>query len=306
LQDLFELSQIFLLGRSEAEVEGEIDGWGGVRDGTDGDEMHAGFGDLADGLKVHASACFELNFFGTEANSLVHVLMGHVVEKYDIHSLQAEKTFGLLECVGLEFDADAGIGCACGGDHVLQVFEIKSCREVIVLNHEHIMEADPVVAGAACGDSGFFQEAQAWSGFAGIEYDGISPANSFDKSTSHGGNTAETLDEIQGGALGGEDRGCSSFDSYDDIAFFQGGAVRQFDLNLKCGIDTVENLRSDLSAGKTGWFAGDDFRRSLRAGEGEPFCSDIPRPDILGEGEVYDVGNVRWRLHGVGKTEKSG
>lgn len=268
--------------------------------------MHTGFSDLADGLKVHASACFELNFFGTEANSLTHVFMGHVVEKYDIHSLQAEKIFDLLECVGLEFDADTGIGYACSSDHVLQVFEIKSCCEMIILNHEHIVEADPMVAGAACGDSGFFQHAKAWCGFAGVEYDSLCPANSFDKSTSHGGNTAETLDEIQGGALGGEDRGCRSFDSYDDIAFFQGGAVRQFDLNLECGIDAVENFRCDLCAGEAGGFTGDDFRTSLRARECEPFCSDIPRPDILGEGEVYDVGNVRWHLHGVGSKEKSG
>ena len=184
---------------------GEVDGGSGVRDGADGDEMDAGFRDLADGLEVHTPAGFELDICRAEANGFAHVGEAHVVEENDIDSLHAEKTFHLFERIGLEFDADAGVGCAGGGDHLLKGVSGKSGGEVIVFHHEHVMEADPVVAGTSGGDGGFFQETQARRGFAGVENDGICSANGFDKATGRGGDAAESLDEIQSGALGGED-----------------------------------------------------------------------------------------------------
>jgi hypothetical protein len=74
------------------------------------------------------------------------------------------------------------------------------------------MEPDSVVTRTSRGDGCFFQEAQAWCCFAGVEYDGICSTNGFDKATGRGGDAAESLDEIQSGALGGEDGGCGSVD----------------------------------------------------------------------------------------------
>ena len=233
MQVFFDPRRIFLVKWLGAKVQSEVDGEGRMRDGAYGDEVDSGFCDLADGLEVYSSAGFELDIYWAEANGFAHVGEAHVVEEDDIDSLHGEKTFHLLECIGLEFDADAGVGCAGGQDHFLEGVRRKSGSEVIVLHHEHIMEADSVVTRPTGSDGFFFQEAQAWRGFAGVEYDGICSANGFDKSMSHSGDAAEALDEIQGGALGGEDRGCRPLDCDDDVSFFECGAVGHIDLNLQ-------------------------------------------------------------------------
>jgi hypothetical protein len=233
MQVFFDPRRIFLVKWLGAKIQSEVDGTGRMRDGADGDEVDSGFCDLADGLEVYSSAGFELDICWAEANGFAHVLKAHVVEENDIDSLHAKKTFHLLERIGLEFDADAGIGCAGGQDHFLEGVRGKSGSEVIILHHEHIMEADSVVTRATGSDGFFFQEAQAWRGFAGVEYDGICSANGFDKSTGHSGDAAESLDEIQGGALAGEDGGCRPLDCDNDIAFFECGAVGHIDLNLQ-------------------------------------------------------------------------
>ena len=233
MQVFFDPRRIFLMKRLGAKVQGEVDGAGRMRDGADGDEVHAGFGDLADGLEVYSSAGFELDVCRAEANGFAHVGEAHVVEENDIDSLHGEKTFHLLERIGLEFDADTGIRCAGGRDHFLEGVSGKSGSEVIILHHEHIVEADSVVTRATRHDGLFFQEAQAWRGFAGVEYDGICSTNGFDKSMSHGGDATESLDEIQGGALGGEYGGCRPLDCDHDISFFECAAVGHIDLNLQ-------------------------------------------------------------------------
>ena len=233
MQVFFDPRRIFLVKWLGAKVQSEVDGTGRMRDGADGDEVDSGFCDLADGLEVYSSAGFELDVCRAEADGFAHVREAHVVEENDIHSLHAEKTFHLLERIGLEFDANAGVGCAGGRDHFLEGVSGKSGSEVIILHHEHIMEADSVVTRATGRDGFFFQHAQAWSGFAGIEYDGISSASGFDKSMSHGGDATESLDEIQGGALGGEYGGCRPLDCGHDISFFECAAVGHIDLNLQ-------------------------------------------------------------------------
>ncbi len=110
----FSRAEYFLVKGRWTEVESEVYRWSGVRDGTDGDEMDAGLRDLADGLEIHSPAGFELDICRAEADGFTHVGEAHVVEENDIDSLHAEKTFHLLERIGLEFDADAGIGCAGG------------------------------------------------------------------------------------------------------------------------------------------------------------------------------------------------
>ena len=118
--------------------------------------MHTGFGDRADGVKIYPSAGLEFHGGRTCADGLTHIFKRHIVEQDDIHSHEAEKAFGLPESVGLQFHTNAGIGRACLADHSLERFQIQTDRKMVVLHHEHIVEAHPVIARSSCGNSGFF------------------------------------------------------------------------------------------------------------------------------------------------------
>ena len=157
MQVFFDPRRIFLVKWLGAKVQSEVDGEGRMRDGAYGDEVDSGFCNLADGLEVYSSAGFELDVCRAEANGFARVREAHVVEENDIDSLHGEKTFHLLERIGLEFDADTGIRCAGGRDHFLEGVSGKSGSEVIIFHHEHIVEADSVVTSATRHDGFFFQ-----------------------------------------------------------------------------------------------------------------------------------------------------
>ena len=142
---------------------------GGVGERADGDEIHAGRGDAGDGLERHAAAGLELHAARAELHGFGHLRGRHVVEQDDIHAHEREKAADLIERVGFELDAQAGILGAEAADGLLQVLEIGVRGEMVVLHHDHVEEPEAVILPAARDDRGLFQRAQAGRGLAGVE-----------------------------------------------------------------------------------------------------------------------------------------
>ena len=109
---------------SRQQFEREIDGARRMGERADGDEIHAGRGDRADGLERHPAARFELHAPRAKRTASA-ICARHVVEQDDVHAREGEKAAHLFECVGFQFDAEPGFS-----SRKLRIAACK-CRESV-------------------------------------------------------------------------------------------------------------------------------------------------------------------------------
>ena len=76
---------------------------------------------------------------------------------------------------------------------------------MVVLHEDAVEEPEAVVGAAAAEDGVFLQEAQPWRGLAGVEDERAEVIDEAGEGARHGGDAAQALHEVEGGALGGED-----------------------------------------------------------------------------------------------------
>ena len=89
---------------------------------------------------------------------------------------------------------------------------------MIVLDQDGVVQAHAVIGDAAGRRGGFFKNAQAGSGLAGVEDLAACALDGVDELAGERGYAAEALEEVEGDAFAGEQSAGASADSGDDVA----------------------------------------------------------------------------------------
>ncbi len=184
-------------GTSEQlQAEAQIDCGGGVGDGSGGDEVGSGFGVGADVLQGDSAGDFDGGTPGDFADPIGGFGGREVVEQ----ELGGAVVEGFAELgPGADFDLD---GKLAGGPRVLQgLADSAGGCDVVVLNQNGVVEALAVVGDSSGGRGAFFQKAEARGGLARVEDFAVGPLDLVDKGARHGRDSAEALQEIEGGPL---------------------------------------------------------------------------------------------------------
>ena len=251
--------------------------------------------------RVHAAAGFEENlFFSADLDGFVELVVRHVVEEDDVDAAEATEEADLVEGVGFDFDEDfrrAFFGCV---DGELESGSIAGDGEMVVLGQHAVVEAEAVVGAAAGADGEALEFAESGSGLAGVEDDGACSSHGVDEVTGQGGDAAETLEEIERGAFGGEKGAGGAGGGEDEVTGSEDVAVVFAEGNFDGGIDLAEDFSSDFGAGEDGVFLGDDAGRRMVVGGNEAFRRDIAGAEVFGEG-AGDGFAGGWGHRGCGR-----
>ena len=175
-------------------------------EGTAADEIDAGGCDGWEAFHGDAAACFQLDpGIPGHGHAAGHFVERHVVEQDEIDAAEGEEAFHLFRGIRFDFDFHVRVEGVDAVDACLQFCGIACCHEVVILDHDHIVEAAAVIGAAAGADGGLFEPAPARCGFAGVENAGLRAGEGIGAAACLGGDAAESLEEIEGRAFASED-----------------------------------------------------------------------------------------------------
>jgi hypothetical protein len=156
--------------------------------------------------------------------------------------------------------------------------------DVIVLDHRRIPKAHAVVAGAAHPGGVFLERAQAGEGLAGVEKHRAGARDRLDIAPGEGGDAGEVLDDVEGGALGGEQRPGAPAKAKEIGARFDRIAVANERFDLHPGIERAEEGLGDRQAGGDDRLAAVHHPREARVGRDHRLRRDVAGlPQVLGQ-----------------------
>ena len=176
-------------------------------EGAYGNPFDTGRGDGADGLEGHAAAGFEGDgLVAADCGGFAQLVGGHVVKEDDVHPAQAAEHADLVERVGLDLYGDTRLEAQGFVDSALDAVRVAGDGEVVVLGEHLVEEAEAVVGGAACAHGEALELAEPGRGLARVEDRGAGAFDGIDEPARERGDAGQALEEVEGGALGGEQR----------------------------------------------------------------------------------------------------
>ncbi len=137
----------------------------------------------------------------------MQLLGRHVVEKHCI-SANRQQFFQLIESIDFNFDLDHVAEPFAGPSNRLR--DAAGNHDVVVLNHDAIIQPEPMIDAAAHTNRVFFEGTQPGRGFPCANDLGPTVANALDGVAGSSRDTGQPTHQIERGALGGEDRPCWS------------------------------------------------------------------------------------------------
>ncbi len=296
------------------QVERQVQGAHRVGEGTGRDGVHSSGGYVMNGIERDAATSFQPKATSIEGYRLAELGEVHVVQQDEVDAGEGQEIGQLLESGRFELDAHAQVIRPHAIDGLLQGFQVASGCQVIVFDHDGVVEPEAMI-DAAAGEHGlFFDQAPARRGFARVpDFDGIRLHRLY-VAGGHGGDTGEALEEVQCGALGGEDGAGATFDLDQGIASLEGLAIGEQRPDAKAGIDFTKHRFGDGHASDDAWFAGNDPALVVGAVVDEVKRGDITAADVFGDGGL-DESKGGWmhgergliaRLRGNSSAEVSG
>ena len=217
---------------------------------------------------------------------------GHVVEEDHIHAVEREKVAHLVEPVGLDLHAHAGMLRAETPHIFRELRERGPGGEMVVLHHHHVEKPEAVVRAAAREHGGLFQRAQAGRGLARVEDARAVRLYGIHKFARERGDAAELLDEVQRRALGGEDAADRAGDFDRGVAGLQCVAVPADAPHVEGRIHQCERPHRAIHACEDARFLRKDPRLSAAHGVHEIFARQISAADVLRERERDRVREI--------------
>ena len=211
--------------------------------------------------------------------------------------MELEEAGDLLGGIGFDFDADGWVEGFGAGDACDEFGGVACGHEVIVFDHDHVVEAGAVVGAAAGANGGFFEPAPAGGGFAGIEDAGGGVGDGVDGAAGLGGDAAEALEEVEGGAFCGEDAAGWAGEGDDFGAWGEGCAVGEVGGDGDFGIEFAEDLGGGFGAGEDAFFPGDDVGGGGAVFGDEAGSGDVAWAEVFGEGHADELEDGVWE-HG--------
>jgi hypothetical protein len=226
---------------SGEDFHGYIHSGSGVGEGADGDEIDSCLGDCGDGGEIHSAACFELHASGRHLHRCPQGIQGHVVEQDDVDMRQGQEQFNLLKGICLEFNLEVRVI----GFEVEKSLaeELDVCgSDVVILHHDHIVEAESVIGPASCEDRLFFEETESGSGLSSVEDARFCVGDRFHVLVGEGGDTGQALEKVEGGAFSGQERVCGRGYCEDGIIWLRVGSIGRGNGDRRIVADAPKNL----------------------------------------------------------------
>ena len=172
----------------------------GMGERADGDEVDAGLRDLADGVERDAARGFELRAAADERDRLAGAAAGAMLSSR-IESAPASSASRTSSSVS----HSTSIGSRC-----LRAQPVDGRRDaageaqVVVLDQDRVVEAEPVVRAAAAADRVLLERAQARRRLARVEDLGAGPVDGVDEAAGERRDAGEASEQIQRRPLAGE------------------------------------------------------------------------------------------------------
>ncbi len=215
---------------------------------------------------------------------------GHVVQQDELRT-GGQGFVELVERVDLDLDANAVSGGRLGGAE--GGGDTAGRGDVVVLDEDGVEESDAVVDAATQGDGVLVQGAEAGDGLAGVEDRGAGSLNLVDECAGARGDTAEALEEVEGGAFAGEGQAGVGFDVARDVAglklrAFRADVIEGFGV-AELAVDLVNNRHSGEGERLAG---GEGGAKARLLGDHGP-AGEIAVADVFGQGEFDRPGNGR-------------
>ena len=179
--------------------------------------------------------------------------------------------------------------------HVGQrLFQGGARLQVVVLDEDAVGQVQAMVVAAAHANAVLVQKPVSRRGFAGIDDAGAGAGHGAHIMVGGGGDAAHALHEVQGGAFGPQNGGGGAAHAGDVRTRGQVGAVVQYKVDLKGGVDAVKHLLGDGSAGQDAGGLGAQDAVADDAIGYERLGGGVVERLVLGEGGVDEVEHFGW------------
>ena len=246
-----------------------------MRECADGDSVDACLGDLPHVLESDAARRFERNDAANMLHGGLQLRRGHVVEEDEV-GMRGKSFFELGGVSNLDHDSLRHLARA---DPFDRGADRCGAIDVIVLDQEHVIQADAVILAATTNHRVFIERAKSRRRFSRIENLRSRSRNGVDVTPRCGSDARRALHQVQSCALRAQQRHDRRLHLGHDIARMNAVAVFCAHLELCCGFDRAECRFSERKAGdhargldeKTGTAALARFKDGLAGDIGEIF-----------------------------------
>ena len=259
-------------------------------EGADADDVHAGQGVIAEGFEAHATGDFDDGRACDDRDGAANERGRHVIEQ-DHFGTGANGFFHFGERGGFDLDLRRVGGGEAGELHGLG--ERAGGGDVVVFDEDVLAEGGAVVHAAAAAHGVFLECAPAGCGLARIDDAGGGAGEGIRVAARLRGDAGEALNEIEGGALGGEERCSGAGDGENLGAVFDAVPVGGGEFYLKRGVDPGEDGGGDVDAAEREVLAGLDKGAGAVAQRKDRAAGDVAEPGVFVEGEVNQVSGAR-------------
>ncbi len=259
----------------------------------DGDEVDAGFGIFTECFFGDASRGFGFIFPVDALHGLTQGVGIEIVEHDAVDATMVEDTLQLVEVAYLDFyfqvfsfGIQIVVGAVDGG------LDATSEVDVVVFEHDHVVEAYAVVCAAAAVDGVFLKQAHVGGGLAGVEELGVESVEHAYHAVGLGGDAREALHEVESSAFGSEDGTGMSLDGHQDLALGDGVTIVLEEGHGEAVVHDFEHTFAHLGATEDailfGHHLGGAAGRRGYAGEG----GMVAVADVLAEGHFNQFVKV--------------
>jgi hypothetical protein len=132
-------------------------------------------------------------------------------------------------------------------------------RDVVVLDQQRVGSPTRWLTPAAGDDGRLLEQPQPRGGLAGVAHDAAGAGHGVDEAPGPGRDPREVGEEVQGGALAGEDRRERAGDLAEDVAACDRVAVADVQVDLDVRVDLREHSGHEVDAGDDPVGAGDQL-----------------------------------------------
>jgi hypothetical protein len=249
------------------------------------DEVNPSLGDGADAVEAHVPGSFEGDTASDESHGFAHQLKGHVVE-HDHVGAGGQGVSDLGEVGRFDFDADAGADGGAGPADGLG--DAPDVAQMIVLDQDHVGEAQAMVRPAAGFNGVFLEEAQAGGRLARVEDLGFGPCYGVDETTRGRGDSREPLEEVESGPLALEQGDRRPLDARKDVGFAESRPVLDLLGDFDSRVDFLEDAAGDRQTGQDSVFFGQENGFGTGVSRDDAFRGDVPLGHIFAQRRVDD------------------
>ena len=228
---------------------------------ANGDEVHATGSIVRQCLEGDAAAGFGFKTPGNEFNGCAGHFDVEVVEHdavcagFGMRLLVSNHATDVIQRATLDFHLQMQpLLFLIGGAAVKRLLDASAEVNVIVLQQDHVEEPDAVVHAAADFDGFFFEHAHSGRGLASVKDAGVIALQTVGIDSSHGGDAAHALHDVQHETLGLEQGAHLARNHHGNVAGLDASPVRQKFFHLQLGVKAAKNLTSSTHSGEHAFF----------------------------------------------------